>query len=361
MRFGGAVKINSDYIVVGASMDNRNGFRSGSIYIYKISDPNYLRIITPSDGRSELRWPTSIAINEEYILLGSRSDNTYFSQAGAVYAYRFDDYTYQHKFYASEPSLSASFGPVDINNNNIVVIGAYHETRENDLEGAVYLYDLDNKTHLRKITPSESKRIYRFGRIVKIDDTHILVSTDSTREVYLYSIEDPEFERIFIEQTRQKHANVNSNTYYGSDIMFHEDYIIVAAYNHIHEIFNNGASSRAGSIYVYRKDDESYRKELKAPAFTIEFGKAMFVIDDTLVIRGRERLTTSTSSYYFHTTSFVDATKILISDDSPFVVELYKDDVLIPYNLTGMITQPGEYKVVAIDTSGNKTEVTFSR
>jgi hypothetical protein len=362
MSFGNSIAINDDYVVVSAYLDNRDGFRSGSVYVYKISDPNYLRIITPSDGRTELRWASSIAINEEYLLVGSRNDNTYFTQAGAVYAYRFDDYTYVHKFYASVPSLSAMFGGgIDINNNNIASIGAHHESREFNLEGAVYLYDLDTKSHIRKITPSVSNDILRFGRITKIDDTHVLIGTDSTRVVYLYSIEDETFERTFIEKVNQKFANTNSSTYYGSDLELFGDYIIVAAYNHIHDIFNNGATSQGGSVYIYSKTDPAFIKELIAPEFTIEFSKVMFIHNNSLIIRGRERLTTNTSDFYLHTLSFEDGSAISISDASQYSVETYKNGVLISLPGTSLITESGSYRIVVTDTSGNSSEVEFTR
>lgn len=362
MSFGGRVAINNDYVVVVASLDNRSGYRSGSVYVYKISDPNYLRIITPSDGRTDLRWGTSVAINEEYLVVGSRNDNTYFGQAGAVYAYRFDDYTYVHKFYSSEPSVTASFGVgIDINNNNIVSIGAHHESREFNLEGAVYLYNLNTKTHIRKILPSVSRDILRFGRITKIDDTHVLIGTDSSRVVYLYSIEDETYERTFIEKVNQKFANTNSSTYYGSNLELFGDYIIVGAYNHIHDIFNTGATSQGGSVYIYSKTDTEFRKELIAPEFTIEFSKSMFIYNNSLVVRARERLTTNTSDFYLHILSFVGGTAISISDASQYSVETYKDGVRISLPGTSLITESGSYRIVVTDTSGNSSEVEFTR
>jgi hypothetical protein len=361
MSFGNRVKIINDYVVVSAPMDNLKGYRSGSIYIYKISDPNYLRIITPSDGRTELRWGNAISMNDDYIVVGSRNDNSYFTQAGAVYVYRFDDETYEHKFFAPVPSQSAFFGiSVSINSENLIAIGAHHESREFRLEGAVYLYDLNTLTHVRKITPSESKDIYRFGSQVEIDSNHLLVSTDNTREVYLYSLTDLAYERIFIETVNQKRGNINTSSRYGSLIALHDDYIIVAAVDYVHEIFENTAMSRGGSVFIYNKYDEQFRKELIAPEAHIEFGQSLFFTEDAIVVRGRERLTPDSSSFNLFTVSLVGGTSVTVTDDSPYTVELFKDSSIIDWPMTGVISQAGSYKIVVTDTSENSSSIEFT-
>ena len=362
MRFGNRVQINQEYIVVGAQMDNRMGFRSGSIYVYKINDPNYLRIITPTDGRTELRWGTSLVINDEYIIVGSRSDNTYFTQAGAVYVYRFDDYTYQHKFYAPNPTASASFGgSVDINENNILAIGAHHEEREFELEGAVYLYDLNTQQHIRTITPSVSRRILRFGQRLKIDSTHVLVGTDSSRHVHLYSIDDPSYERIFIEEVQQVHGNRHSSSEFGSAIKLHGDYIIVAARSHIHQRFPTLNPSQQGTVYIYSKTDYDFRRELIAPEFHIGFGELMSIYEDNLIIRARERLNTNYTEYYLYVVPLVNGTSIQITDDSSYEIEYFKNSVHTPLASTLLITSEGEHRLVVTDSSGNTTEIEFTK
>ena len=63
------------------------GSSSGSVYIYKISDPTYERKITPSDGEVSDVFGNSVSISGDIIVVGSPYDDDNGSNSGSVYIY----------------------------------------------------------------------------------------------------------------------------------------------------------------------------------------------------------------------------------------------------------------------------------
>ena len=91
-RFGNAVAISGDIVLVGAHGDDDNGSNSGSAYLFDIStptSPTQLRKLLPIDGAADDGLGLSVAIDgppgQEVAIVGSRKDDDNGSLSGSAY------------------------------------------------------------------------------------------------------------------------------------------------------------------------------------------------------------------------------------------------------------------------------------
>jgi hypothetical protein len=104
-NFGYAVAAGKDIIVVGARCDDMNGTNSGSAYIYNWNGSGY-DVTEISDGLAMDFYGNSVAIGGTTIAVGAICDDDKGSDAGGLYAYRYDS---ENKIYDSY-KLTDSYG-----------------------------------------------------------------------------------------------------------------------------------------------------------------------------------------------------------------------------------------------------------
>ncbi|MCH7995200.1 MAG: FG-GAP repeat protein, partial [Planctomycetes bacterium] len=92
-NFGHSVAISGDRIVVGAVFDDDNGSSSGSAYIYRLEEPEWVieQKLTASDGAALNNFGRSVAIHGDLVLVGASkgdSNEPVIADTGSVYIYR---------------------------------------------------------------------------------------------------------------------------------------------------------------------------------------------------------------------------------------------------------------------------------
>ena len=138
-QYGRSVAINNNYAVVGARFESTtNGSYSGSAYIYNVSTGAQLYKIISSDGTANDYFGTSVAIHDNYVIVGADSKNT---GTGSVYIFNASSGIQTHKFTASDAGTSHYFGRSVSISNNYAIIGAANATNNNgNSSGAVYTF-----------------------------------------------------------------------------------------------------------------------------------------------------------------------------------------------------------------------------
>jgi len=84
--FGFAVAVGSGRIVVGARFDDDNGPTSGSAYIFDL-DGNQIAKITASDGATDDQFGFAVAVGSGRIVVGAYFDDDNGSRSGSAYIY----------------------------------------------------------------------------------------------------------------------------------------------------------------------------------------------------------------------------------------------------------------------------------
>jgi hypothetical protein len=90
-RFGGSVSLGVDRAVVGALMDDDNGAESGAAYIYRYDGSRWISEtkLLASDGAAGDRFGQAVFIDGDMVLVGADREDENGLNAGAAYTYDF--------------------------------------------------------------------------------------------------------------------------------------------------------------------------------------------------------------------------------------------------------------------------------
>ncbi|MCH8242918.1 MAG: FG-GAP repeat protein, partial [Planctomycetes bacterium] len=144
-NFGNSVAISGDRLVVGARNDAADGVNSGSAYVYRLEEPDWVieQKLTASDGAALNNFGRSVAIHGDLVLVGASKgdldDPTPIEDTGSAYLYRRagTSWTEASELTASDAASSDRFGWYVSIGGEFAAIGAY---RKNDSTGSAYIF-----------------------------------------------------------------------------------------------------------------------------------------------------------------------------------------------------------------------------
>jgi hypothetical protein len=276
-QFGFSVAISDEYAAIGANLVDVGGLNDGAIYIYSRSGPNewtYTDKITPTDATNSDEFGSSIAIDGDYIVVGSPSHDIVPSNSGAAYI--------------------------------------FHRTEGN-------IWDAD----VTKIWPSDRTQNDEFGNAVSIDGSCVIVGCWSDDDKGIRTGSAYIFRRTgtnnWIEEDKLTASDPGVNDYFGVSVDICENYAIVGSY------YNDDGGTDSGSAYIYNyngSDDWGDGIKLNASdaAAGDEFGRSVAINTEYAFIGANlddDMGTDSGAVYIFHrvgSNSWDTGTKILDSD-----------------------------------------------
>ncbi len=322
-RFGSAVAIVDDLIVVGADLDDYWGIDSGSVYVYEQNgDGTHSESrLTPSDYWLGMRFGYSVAASGDLIVVGAVDEGSRGRSAGAVYVFaRSNDGTYaETKLTASDAIIYGGFGWAVATDGHRIVVGT--------TAGVAYVYEPDGvggyvETHL---LPPDPLGYDRYGNSVAISGDRIVVGaptdwegSQATGAAYLFEADGADWQLA----RKFKPADLTSHAKFGESVAIAGDRIVVGAYDDY-----TPAGESAGSAYLYESNGVGDFTETRLTAtdgYRLDrFGWSVALNDDLIVIGARDNddYGTSSGSIYLFTqdpAGQYQQTKLLASDASRF-------------------------------------------
>ena len=270
-RFGWSVAVGNGRIVVGAPLDDSNGSNSGSVYIFNLDGTNQIKI-TASDGASNDRFGTSVAIGCGKIVVGASDDDT---NTGSVYVFDLEG-TQLNKITASDGASNHYFGNSVSIGSEKIVIGAYGDDDDGTESGSVYIYDLDGSNE-NKITASDGSTSRRFGYSVSVKCGKIVIGApapfaNTSGFVYIYDLDGNELSKLTA-------SDGTSNDYFGWSVSVGSGRIVVGAWG------NDDNGSNSGSIYIYNIDGNGETKIVPSDGSTNDyFGYSVAVGSGRIIV-----------------------------------------------------------------------------
>lgn len=88
--FGASVGIRGNTLVVGAPTDDNNGITSGSAYVYRNLQANWIKLdqrLLPSDGENGDRFGMSMALDNNTVAIGALNSDGLAKNSGAAYVF----------------------------------------------------------------------------------------------------------------------------------------------------------------------------------------------------------------------------------------------------------------------------------
>ena len=182
-RFGGSVSISGDDLIIGADGDNDQGANSGSAYIYKRNpDESWTQKakLLASDGTGDDRFGYSVAISGDDVVIGA-CQNT---GTGSAYVFKRnpdESWSQSVKLLASNGGLAPWFGCSVAMSGDYIVIGAYGENDKGDRSGSTYIYTRSGESWVpqaTKLLASDGTMDDNFGCAVAISGSYVVIGAD---------------------------------------------------------------------------------------------------------------------------------------------------------------------------------------
>jgi hypothetical protein len=200
-RFGAAVEIDGNFVVVGAPLRDLTAparTDAGAAYVYRFNGSAWVfhKELNASDALTSDRFGSAVAISDDNIVVGAPlSDPASITSAGAAYVFRQDqgganNWGQQKKLVANlDVATDEQFGySVSISGSNIA-IGDYRDSYASTTRpGSVYMFSrnlggTDNWGTVKRVTPFDLAANDNFGFSVSVDGGDLLVGSRFDDEV----------------------------------------------------------------------------------------------------------------------------------------------------------------------------------
>ncbi len=173
--FGTSIAIDRGVVAVGAPLDDDNGDRSGSAYVFDASTGAQIAKLLPSDGATFDIFGISIAIDNGLVAVGAHGNDDNGSSSGSAYV--FDALTGAQiaKLLPSDGAAEDSFGFSIAIDNGLVAVGAHGNDDNGSGSGSAYVFDASSGAQIAKLLPSDGAAEDRFGNAIAIDNGIVTV------------------------------------------------------------------------------------------------------------------------------------------------------------------------------------------
>ena len=329
--FGNAVAIDGDTAVIGARFEDSNGSSAGdnsadsagAAYIYVREGTTWVQqaYLKASNADADDRFGTAVAISGDTVVVtaasedsdGSSPDDNSASSAGAAYVFVRQGTTWVQQAYLKASNVEAgdTFGDSAAIDGDTIVIGTDSEDGNGSSpddnsaasSGAVYIFEREGTiwTEQAYLKSSNIEKNDDFGYAVAIDGNTLVVSAynEDGNGVDLADNSVPDsgavwvFEKInglWEEQAYLKASNLEDFDRFGRSVAIDSNIIVVGAYDEN----SNGSSpddnsaTSAGAAYIFMRvgdtwEEQAYLKASNAEA-NDKFGDAVTIAGTTVIV-----------------------------------------------------------------------------
>ena len=124
-RFGSAIAIDSGRAVIGATRARSNGVETGAAYVFELVGGSWTETarLTASDGQDGDRFGFAVAVSGDRVLVGAPQSDQLANRAGSAYVFEFSgSWVETAILFSSSPVQDDRFGrAVDIEGDRILV------------------------------------------------------------------------------------------------------------------------------------------------------------------------------------------------------------------------------------------------
>ena len=299
-RFGFAVAISGDTVVVGADLEDDGGISAGAAYIFERNQggaDNWGEVtkLTASDAAAGDQFGFGVAISGDVIVVGAVGDN---SNTGAAYIFErnqggANNWGEVTKLTANDPVVGNRFGFFVAIDEDTVVVGAREGDGATMNTGAAYIFErnqggVNNWGEVTKLTASDGATGDRFGFVVAISGDAIVVGADLEDERGADAGAAYIFERNqggannWGEVTKLTASDGAAGDGFGFAVAISGDAIVVGAV---------GDNSNTGAAYIFERNQggannwgEVTKLTASDAAADDQFGFAVAINGDAIVV-----------------------------------------------------------------------------
>ena len=243
---GWSAAMTPDLFVVGSPEDNQRGAKAGAIVVGRRIGARWAtERVVPSALQPGERFGTAVAISGERVLVGAPRNSDNAEDAGAAYVLEAQNggWTITARFDARTPRANAAFGTSVAIDGTLAVIGAW--SPESD-RGFAELWSFDGTAWERVLVleSTSGAATDQFGRAVAMNANRIAIGDPGQATVSLYTAP---FDAPPVVVTRGSVADS-----FGAALALDEDRLAVGAFSAVAPASAFG--DRAGEVILYDLD-----------------------------------------------------------------------------------------------------------
>ena len=188
-RFGFSVAISGATAIVGADLDEDNGFTSGSAYLFDTTTGRQIAKLLPNDGAEDDRFGFSVAISGATAIVGAVLDDDNGDWSGSAYLFDITTGRQIAKLLPNDGVAGDFFGNSVAISGATAIVGASGDDDNGSLSGSAYLFETTTGRQIAKLLPDDGAAGDFFGFSVAISGTIAIVGAfldDDMGSAYLF-------------------------------------------------------------------------------------------------------------------------------------------------------------------------------
>ncbi|HMZ20540.1 MAG TPA: FG-GAP repeat protein, partial [Blastocatellia bacterium] len=307
-RFGVAVSVDGDTIVVGAFLDTVGANSTqGSAYVFSrnqggANNWGEVKKLTASDGAADDQFGLTVGVDGDTIVVGAHQDDVGANgNQGSAYVFSrnqggANNWGEVKKLIASDGAVEDRFGEAVSVDGDTIVVGAHqNDVGANGNQGSAYVFSrnqggANNWGEVKKLIASDGAVGDRFGWSVAVDGDLIVVgaifdivgANGDQGSAYVFSRNQGGVNN-WGEVKKLTASDGAEFDYFGYGVAVDGDTIVVGAY-----LDDVGANTDQGSAYIFSGLDCNFTEQAHPTASDgaadDNFGYAVSVDGDTIVV-----------------------------------------------------------------------------
>jgi hypothetical protein len=254
VKFGYALAMNDNLLVVGAPRAFNDGERSGAAYIFERKENGlwwyFIQKIFASGGEYNDNFGEAVAVFDDLTLIGASGNDDNGTDAGAVYVFektKAGQWIQMQKLAASDAAIN--FGLSLALNSNVAAVGAL----DDDSVGSVYVFEQDTIgtwNQSAKLTADDCETDDFFGSSLALADDYLVIGADGDDyygpfcgSAYLFFHQQDN--QSWPQLSKIRPSDGFGNSHFGCSVAISNGYILAGAYG------GNGTVDYTGAAYLY--------------------------------------------------------------------------------------------------------------
>lgn len=337
-RFGSAVSLSSDRVLIGVPNDRDNGNQSGSAYIFDFNGTSWVETtkLLPADGVDFDDFGLSVSLSGDRALVGMPRDGDNGNVSGSAYVFDFNgiNWTETTKLLPADGAEFDQFGWSVSLSGDRVLVGARRSDGNGPESGSAYVFDFDGIawSETAKLTASDGELRDEFGFSVSLSGDQALIGApfdddgvEDTGSAYVF-----EFNGVtWAETTQLLPGDGAFGDAFGLSISLFGGRALVGVPG------DDDNGTRSGSAYVFDYNGTIWTETAKLlpsdGAQFRDFGESVSLFGDRALIGGGAR---SAYVFDFNGTTWTETFKLLpalgsFRDDFGNSVSLFGNRALV--------------------------------
>lgn len=258
-QFGRSVSVSGDTAVIGAAYDDDKGDDSGSAYVFvRAADGMWHQQskLTASDGTAGDRFGNAVAVSGDTLVVGAYLDDHQDAYAGSVYIFTRSDSVWTQQKKLEVTDRRSLFGCSVSLDGDTLAIGARHDSKTGLYAGAAHIFTRVNGdwTRQQKLMADGYTGGSQLGYSVSVDgDTVVIGAIDDDNQDAGWADAGPGSAYVFTRTGNIWTRNVKDKLIaedgavgdqFGRSVSVDGDTIVIGALAH---------DSNGGAAYVYTR------------------------------------------------------------------------------------------------------------